>query len=198
MHPSRIVLGIFLILLGIGWLLQTAGIVHFDADIIAPIALIGIGIALVVGSPRGLHVPLLVGGIILAVILAGDSHRFASPTVRDARAGRTLTPLSASDLHPYRIGAGNLTIDLTALPLNGESYAVSARAGTGRIHLIVPSGTAVTVRARSSVGSLDIFGQRTNGIGTNDTVNISYPGRTRFVLDLRVGAGSILVTHRDA
>jgi len=199
MWSARIVAGAVLVVLGIGWLLQTAGIVHFDSNIIAPIALIGIGVALVAGSPRGMHVPLLIAGIVLTAVLAGDTgmhnRTMHAQPVSGSSAQR---PLTAADIHPYSVGAGNLVVDLTALPHNGETYRISGRVGTGRLEVIVPSGMAVSVDARSAVGNLDIFGQHSSGISTNDLVNISYPGRTRFVLHLRAGAGSIQVVHDHA
>jgi len=202
MSSSRIVAGAFLIVLGIGWLLQTAGIVHFQSDIIAPISLIGIGVALVIGAPRGLHVPLFVGGIILAAVLAGDSGRIHLRSVPnfDAGSGGPLeTPRSAEDLlHPYHLGAGNLTIDLTYLPLNGETYPVSASVGTGRLSVLVPSGTSVSVNANTGVGSSNVFGRHTAGASTQSHVSFDYPGRTNFVITLRVGAGTIDVKHRES
>jgi len=199
MWSARIVAGAVLVVLGVGWLLQTAGIVHFDSNIIAPIALIGIGVALVAGSPRGMHVPLLIAGIVLTAVLAGDSgtHHVTVHAERSSGSS-TQRPLTASDIHPYRIGAGNLVIDLTALPRNGETYRISARVGTGHLEVIVPSGTSVNVSARSTVGNLDIFGQHSSGISTNDVVNISYSGRTKFILSLRASAGSIQVVHGHA
>ena len=195
MGSSRIIAGAVLVVLGIGWLLQAAGVVHFDSNIVAPLALIGIGIVLVAGAPNGLFVPFLVAGIILAAVLASDSghHERVTPTVRTSSAQR---PASAADIHPYNLGVGNLVIDLTLLPRNGGTYHVSAHVGTGRIDVIVPAGTSVSVDAHSGVGSLDIFGERFTGAGTNDNTSVTYDNRTGFDLKLRVGVGSIRVVHR--
>ncbi len=196
MWSSRLIAGAVLVTLGIGWLLQTAGVVHFDSNVIAPLALIGIGVVLVVGAPHGLHVPFLVAGIILTAVLAGDSGIHHHPRVIKEHASSAQRPHSAAEIHPYRLGVGNLVVDLTSLPLNGETYHVSARVGTGSLDVVVPTGQSVRVSAHSGVGNLNIFGQHSAGAGTNDTVNVNYPNRTRFVLTLRVGAGSIRVVHR--
>lgn len=196
MLSSRVIAGALLIVFGIGWLLQTAGIVNFDSDIIAPVALIAIGVALVVGSPRGLHVPLLVVGIILAVAMSSnDAQSRRGNPPGGLRAVATQTPHSAAELRPYRIGAGTLTIDLTYLPLNGETYHVQASAGTGRIEIIVPGATSVTVNARTGLGSANVFGHHSAGASTRTVTTFAYAGRTRFVIDVRVGAGTIRVAH---
>ena len=201
----RYIVGAFLVLLGIGWLLQTAGLVHFDSNIIAPIALIGIGVALVVGSRSGLHVPLFVAGIVLTAVLAGDSGHMhiAQPRVAprnfNARGGGPYEiPRTALQLRPYDLGAGNLWIDLRQLPLNGETYNVRAHVGTGRLYVLVPPGTSDTINAHVGVGTIDIFGKRSNGAGVDANTAISYAERTKFVLRLRVGAGTIGVIHRRA
>jgi hypothetical protein len=197
MWSSRIIGGAVLIVLGIGWLLQAAGIVHFDSNIVAPLALIGIGIALVAGAPRGLHVPLFIVGIILAAVLAGDTtaHHMRVTHVHVARTN-IRRPTSPSEIRPYDLGVGTLTVDLTSLPIDGRrTYNIRAHVGTGRLNVIVPSGTSVTVDAHTGVGSLDIFGQRSGGAGASDSLSIQYADRAEFVLRLRVGAGSIHVTH---
>jgi hypothetical protein len=198
MWSSRVIGGVVLILLGIGWLLQAAGIVHFDSNIVAPLALIGIGIALVAGAPRGLHVPLFVAGIVLAAVLAGDTTASHVREVTHVHVGSTniRRPSLPSQIRPYDLGAGTLTVDLTSLPIDGKrTYNIRAHVGTGRLNVIVPSGTSVTVDAHTGVGSLDIFGQRSGGAGTSDSLSIQYANRAEFVLRLRVGAGSIHVTH---
>jgi hypothetical protein len=199
MIPTRILAGAVLILLGIAWLLQTSGLVQFDAYYFAPIALILIGAALAIGSPRGLHVPLFVAGIVLSVILAGNNaaERATSRNNDDVRAEQVEAPTSAADLHPYRLGAGSLTLDLTKLPRDpDETYRVEARVGAGRLLVYVPSGVDVRVEARSGAGNVNIFGRSSGGLGSNTTTRIEYPNRTRFRLELRSGVGSIIVRHR--
>jgi hypothetical protein len=103
--------------------------------------------------------------------------------------------MSAAELGPYRIGAGDLTVDLLELPLNGTTYRVSAHAGTGRLFVLVPSGTDDVVDARTGVGSSDVFGRHASGANTHIAVFNSYPGRTKFIIDASVGAGVIKVSH---
>jgi predicted membrane protein len=197
---GRIVVGAILIIAGIGWLLDTAGFVDIPLRALLPVALIVIGIALVVEARRGSHSGLIVAGAVITLILATSStaERSAERIDFGDRVGENVErPRTANDLHPYRLDAGNLTIDLTKLVLSKKTYHVSARVQAGRIDVLVPAGVPLHIKARSGVGSLRLVGNRRSGVGVRaSTASPNYRSkRPRIDLNLRVGVGSIQVTR---
>jgi hypothetical protein len=198
---GRAVVGGLLVVLGAVWLLQEAGVIEFPLRALTPLALIGIGIGLVVGARQGSYPWLIAVGVVLTLLLAIDSpnggvatsDRFPlAPSVNHVE-----RPLESSELRPYRIDTGRLTIDLTRLALDERTYRVSARVGAGQLVVIIPEGVPIKVRARSGVGNVRVPGDESSGIGANEVFEA--PGfddaRPRFDLDLRVGVGSIRVTQ---
>ncbi len=195
---GRVVVGAILVVLGAVWLLQVAGVFDFPLRALTPLALIGVGIGLVAGSRRGSYTGLIVLGVVLTLLLMvgssdreDDSGRFwLSPSVTHFE-----RPLESSELRPYRIDTGRLTVDLTELRLDERTYKVSARVGAGQLVVVVPEGVPIRVNARSGVGNVDIAGDEASGIGADE--DFEAPGfdeaRPRFDLHLRVGVGSIRV-----
>lgn len=202
---GRAIVGALLVVLGAVWLLEAAGVIDFPLRALVPLALMGVGIGLVVGARHGSY-PVLIGvGVVLTVLLAlgstdgGDLDGWER-VPNDSRVGnRVERPVDPSDLRPYRIGTGRLTIDLTALRLRERTYEVSARVGAGQLVVVVPEGVPMRVNARSGVGNVQIPGDRTTGFGADQ--NFEAPGyddvRPRFDLDLRVGVGSIVVRQGE-
>lgn len=198
---GRVIVGATLVILGGVWLLQETGVVDVPLRALMPLALIGVGIGLVVGARRGSYPGLIALGVVLTILLM-----LGSPTERNDVFGRfdrspvesdVERPLEASDLHPYRIDTGRLTIDLTRLRLDDRTYRISARVGAGQLVVIVPEGVPIRVNARSGVGNVEIPGDESSGIGADK--EFEAPGfddaRPRFELHLRVGVGSIRVTQ---
>ena len=189
-----------LIVAGIFWLFDEAGILRIRTGYIAPIVLIAIGVLLVAASNRrGTRTWLIVAGAILTAVLASDSaavNRFGDGA--DTRAGDNVErPVSGADIHPYRLGAGKLTVDLTYLVLKERTYTVEARVGAGTIRVLVPAGVPVRVEARSGGGTLQAVGNRRSGVGVRlETEMTNYSERRpRIDLHLRAGVGSIYVTR---
>jgi len=192
---GRIVAGAVLIVVGVIWLLEAAGIIAVSLDALAPLALIVIGIGLVVGSRRGSYPLLIILGVVLTVFLAASSEDELS-----AFGGEHYEqPTDSSQLHPYRLGAGTLTVDLTALDLDSETYDVDVRVGTGRIRVFVPEGVPVRVVASAGAGSLRVLGETSAGFSPD--VDRESPDwgddEPRFDLRLRIGVGTITVTERE-
>ena len=68
---GRLLAGVFLVLLGLGWLLDALGVPGIDWDLILPAALILVGIGLVVAARQTTgHGGLIALGIVLTVVLS--------------------------------------------------------------------------------------------------------------------------------
>ncbi len=191
---GRIVAGAVLVVVGVTWLLQAAGIITVSLDALAPLALIVVGIGLVIGSRRGSYPALIVLGVALTVFLAASSNDDLS-----SFGGEHLElPTDASQLHPYRLGAGTLTVDLTSLDLDSETYDVDVRVGTGRINVFVPEDVPVRVDSSAGVGSLRVLGETSAGFSPD--LDFESPDfsddEPRIDLRIRIGVGTITVRER--
>lgn len=202
---GRVVVGVLLIALGIGWLLDMAGIVALRPGVLTSIALMIVGIGLVIGSLRGSYPGLIGLGVVLMLILTLNGGvstgrdglvEFGS---RDDR--QRFTPRDPSELKPYRANTGVLLIALDQMRIDeAKTYRVQARVDTGELRVVVPDLIPVRVNSRVAAGSLAIdLGpagkHERSGLSIRDTYES--PGfdreRTRFVLDLRAGVGKIRV-----
>ncbi|MBO2462969.1 PspC domain-containing protein [Actinomadura violacea] len=130
--------------------------------VMAP-ALAVVGLGLIVGGwfrTRGLAA----AGTLLALSLLATS--VAADLPENVKYGdMEWRPVNATSLHQeYRIGLGQGTLDLTALPLaTGGRVSVEARLGVGGMEVKVPQGVRVRVDARIALGDLRIEHRTTSG-----------------------------------
>src|SRR5687767_7834436 len=124
------VLGVMLVVGGIGWFLQQAGLVSLSAGTVLSCLLIALGIGLVLTARRAGGIGLVVVGLVLTVVLASTSA--VDPGLLQRGAGeRTFAPATASELEArYALGAGSLTLDLTRVdPADLAGERVRAQLG---------------------------------------------------------------------
>ena len=104
---------------------------------------------------------------------------------------RVETPLSAAELdHPYRLGMGQLVVDLTRLE-------VEASVGVGELRVRVPTDAAVVVDAHAGMGNVSVLGADEDGLDV--TVGREFPGAeaTTMHLELDVGVGEVRVERGE-
>ena len=95
----------------------------------------------------------------------------------------------------YEYGIGSLRLDLADVQVTGR-HRTDVNVGRGNVTVIVPSGTATTVHARTGVGSVTIDGHRVDGIDAEQSLQVGGGTATdenRLTIDIEVGAGSITV-----
>lgn len=168
------------------------------ADPAYPALALGIVAAmLVLGAFYGRAGGLIALGLVAALGLAGATaaHEVDGGAV-------TERPVLAADLNPsYRVGAGELVIDLTDvtdLPaLDGRTLELDVSVGS--IRVLVPEDLAVRVDAAAhGPGSIELFGQSRDGIDTTfeDTFD-PRPGDDLplLTIDAEVNLGEIEVTN---
>ncbi|WP_433141884.1 PspC domain-containing protein [Actinomadura nitritigenes] len=130
--------------------------------VMAP-ALAVVGLGLIVGGwfrTRGLAA----AGTLLALSLLAASA--AADLPENLKYGdMEWRPMNATSTHQeYRIGVGQGTLDLTALPLStGQRVSVDARVGLGGMEVKVPQGVRVRLDARIALGDLRIEYRTTSG-----------------------------------
>ena len=112
--------------------------------------------------------------------------------MRDGVGERTYQPASAAGLQrDYRLGIGDLRIDLagTRFPV-GETH-IDARVGLGALRVIVPADVALRGTATAQAGQVKMLGRTDDG--RNADVSVAGTGLRVLVLDARVGAGMVEV-----
>jgi hypothetical protein len=186
--------GALLVLTGIGWLLDAAG-VEVPWRAVLPAALIAVGLACVAGAFRGRQHALMVVGVVLAVVLslAAAADWDLEIPLGGGVGDRTERPTTPADLTGYELGVGNLVVDLRQLQVPPGTTRVQARVGVGELAVEVPQGVSVAVVARSGLGQVQALGQEEGGLASRiDTVSEA-GGDRRLELDLRVGLGQVRV-----
>jgi phage shock protein PspC (stress-responsive transcriptional regulator) len=151
--------------------------------------------------------------LVLALALAmpataavlGDVHIDRTAGERDHRPATV-----ARAQEGYRLGMGQMIVDLRDLPLeDGSRMTVPARVDVGQLGVVLPRTRCVawTVRTELGVGAADVlsasYGQRGWTGGERATVQIDPPRdakdrRPRVTVDAHVGVGYLAVSHSRA
>jgi phage shock protein PspC (stress-responsive transcriptional regulator) len=93
----------------------------------------------------------------------------------------------------YRLGVGELQVDLAALALPVGETHVEARVDVGELRVVVPEGVALRVRADARLGEIHLPGESADGVDVE--ARVEQPGRRVLVLDARVRVGSVDVVR---
>jgi Cell wall-active antibiotics response LiaF, C-terminal len=191
---ATVVVGALLVLVGIGWLLDAAG-VEVPWRAVLPAALVVVGLACVAGAFRGRQLGLMVVGVALMVVLsvAVAADWDLDVPLAGGVGDRTERPTTPADLTGYELGVGNLLLDLRQLQVPPGTTTVEARVGVGELVVELPDGVSVEVMARAGLGEVQVLGQQEGGFGSRvDAVGLG-GGDRRLELDVRVGLGQVRV-----
>lgn len=208
---GRLVFGLLLLVIGLGWLLEALGWVDVAWGALLPAGLIAVGVALIAGARTGRHGGLITLGIILT---------FASALVAaiDLPLGggvgqSVVRPESLSEIQEeggrFDLAMGQLVIDLTdLLPsefAEGQRVEIEAGVGMGELVVQVPEDIGVAVRARAGFGDVQVLGEQSSGVGPEEEVSRCpipageladrCPEEAQILLDLSVGFGSVKVNQ---
>jgi hypothetical protein len=191
---ATVLVGALLVLVGIGWLLDAAG-VEVPWRAVLPAALIAVGLACVAGAFRGRQHALMVVGVALMVVLsvAVAADWDLDVPLAGGVGDRTEQPTTPADLTGYELGVGNLLLDLRQLQVPPGTTTVEARVGVGELVVELPDGVSVEVMASAGLGEVQVLGQQEGGFGSRvDAVGLG-GGDRRLELDVRVGLGQVRV-----
>lgn len=171
---------------GVLALVGTSG-VSVPAEVVLAATLGVVGLGLVVGSFFGRSTGLVVLAALLGLALTATIG--ARPALDAGIGDRTWTPAGSGS---YRLGVGEATLDLRALPLReADTYRIDARVDVGHLLVLVPTGARVAIEARAQLGDLEVFGAENNGRRVHKTVTDE--GRPQIALDLSVRTGQVEV-----
>jgi phage shock protein PspC (stress-responsive transcriptional regulator) len=206
---GRLTVAAALLVAGIVALIDNVGLVDigFRAGLGLVLAVVGVG--LLVGAFWGSARWLIAIGLLILPLLyaAGWAERFGpwGPDFRGGEFGefegafpgdfqdRVVQPTSLAEISdPIRLDTGDLTLDLTRLPLSQTPAHVEAGIGAGNMQVLVPADAGVDVAARVGAGAVDVLGTERNGPDLTVTTSEAGPGG-RLTLDLQAGFGEIVV-----
>jgi phage shock protein PspC (stress-responsive transcriptional regulator) len=164
------------------------------------VAVIALGFALVAAAfatdvRRRLTPPL----VVLALVLGIPAGAVAAADIKfDNSVGqRTYTPTVAADLPAdgYRLGTGQLVVDLRQLPwAPGQTIAASAHLGIGQMIVSVPSSVCVVGHTTAKAGDLVVAGDVSNGVDPEVDQGTPTSKAPRLDLDADIQLGQLIVT----
>ena len=195
---GRLTVGLGLAAVGLAALLEQFGVLSLDGTQYVALGLTIVGIGLIVGAWVGRAYGLIAIGIPLIPLLFVLS---VGPMPYRGGAGDfSYVPQTVEELQPiYRLGAGELAIDMSAIDFSGETAAVDVSVGLGETTIIVPQDVTVTVDADMRAGEMIIFGQQTTGQPFEGPVSVTSEGsETGGRLDLEIdNTIGELIVRRD-
>lgn len=169
----------------------------FQAVAILASALAVVAGGLLVGAFVGRARWLILLGIVLSLATsataAAENHFSGGVGERDWRP----TTVVAAE-RPFRLGAGEGRLDLTALP-GGVDVDVDVRLGVGELRIAVPTDASVVVNADVGAGTMRVLdGRRLDGTDlaervTSDPPAGVTPSGTTITIDAEVGLGDLEV-----
>src|SRR5439155_10258762 len=136
------------------------------------------------------------GLLILAAVVAVIAFASVYVHLGDGVGDRSYSPTTSAALHDhYRLGTGQLSLDLSQLRLPSRTTTIDARVGIGQLAIPVPHDATVHVLGNVSWGDANILGHEENGHNVSSDVGSTTPD---LFIHARVGVGQIEVTRAVA
>ncbi|WP_346620091.1 PspC domain-containing protein [Blastococcus montanus] len=190
------------LLIALGVLALIAQLTGWDVGAVGYLgtALLVVGAGLVAAAFTGgrrARGGLITVGVILALALA-----IAEGAPSDSGVGdRTYRPQTVVDLRDvYRGGVGDLTLDLSDIPVAGldEALDVGVENGVGDVAVILPRSADVRVRVDQGLGEVTVFGGRENATRYypgEGPASWTDDGEPEFELSIDGGIGEVEVSR---
>ncbi|HWH32955.1 MAG TPA: LiaF domain-containing protein, partial [Egibacteraceae bacterium] len=207
---GRLTLALMFLALGVAGFLDATAVLSPSAGDYAALVLAAVGTGLVIGAWWGRARALIPLGVVLVPVVLVASILPEGPSLAGGSGEVYERPASSAALEQeYRLGAGQLTVDLRDVVLApGEVRALRVTVGFGEVTVVLPDSVTVVARADAGIGTVDLFGMRTGGLepqlggertgspfsGTLDLTARAGVGQVRVV---RVAAGAPLHPFGD-
>lgn len=186
-----------LLAVGVAALLDAVGVASLSIASCLAIALVVVGAGLVAGTWFGRSRMLIVIGALLVPLTL--SATLVDEPLTGGTGNVIVAPQGLADLKgEYHLAAGQLTVDLSQVPLTA-SPTVKVTVALGRLTVLVPPQANVYVAAHAGAGHVDLFGTTDDGVNIDSPVTQSpSPGGGTIHLSLSVGFGEIDVVDSAA
>ena len=93
---------------------------------------------------------------------------------------------------------GDHTVDLTQVDPEELGRPLLVESGVGRLRVIVPDEIDVTATGRVGLGSVEVFGSRSDDPGAVVGNSVSGPSDTELDLSVQLGAGDVEIIREGA
>ena len=161
--------------------------------------------SLVVAIGASLFAAAFFGGarwLVLPALAIALPLGFVSATGIDLNGGfgeRNVRPGTLAEVKQgYRLGAGQLVIDLRDVKLPAGDHHVKVGIGTGHALVLVAPDVCIATDARVGMGAVGVFERTSGGIDFDLSDERRAPaGTPRLVVEGEVGVGLLEVRHRD-
>jgi phage shock protein PspC (stress-responsive transcriptional regulator) len=158
-----------------------------------PLAQVDVGVA----APRRRwlrlrYVLIATGFVLLIPLVVGIVVVSLYAHLGDGIGNRNYQPVSAAARTDYRVGVGNLQLDLSRAALPATQTRIHAHIGIGHLVLLVPQGMAVRINGHVAWGRADVLGYEEGGHDVTDNVGSN---AAQLVVDADVGIGQIDVSR---
>lgn len=91
---------------------------------------------------------------------------------------------------------GDVRLDLTTAQIGEGTYNINVVASAGEIVILVPSDCNAIVRARTGAGTINVFGDRRDGVASYLENSFHVPESTATLnIDVRLRLGEVSVRH---
>jgi hypothetical protein len=113
---------------------------------------------------------------------------------------RNYRPASSVDLRDhYKVGIGQLTVDLRDTELPKGDVPLELDVGIGDAKVIVPDGVCVATDASVGAGNVDVLGNDHGGLDLDyEDVPTAAPATTRLLVKADIGIGQVEVRDRNS
>jgi phage shock protein PspC (stress-responsive transcriptional regulator) len=93
----------------------------------------------------------------------------------------------------YKLGIGDMTVDLRSVRFRAGATHVGARVDVGNLRVIVPADVALRVHGDAQLGQVELLGKSADG--RNVDKQVDQAGERMLVLNAHVGVGKVRVTR---
>ena len=93
----------------------------------------------------------------------------------------------------YKLGIGELTLDLRDVRFTSPETHVKARVDVGNLRVIVPQDVALQVRGDAQLGEVQVLGKSDDG--RHARTSLVQTGKHVLVLETHVGVGKVRVVR---
>jgi hypothetical protein len=189
---GRLVAGAGLILVGVLWLIDAAGVVDLRWQVVLPALLTLVGVALLATARRGAHGGLIAAGVVLGLLVMSS----ATPVTGlvDGVGERAERPDDAATAEAgYDLGMGSLRVDLSEIDDLEDGATIPVSVGIGEVVVTLPEGVGAEVEASVGIGEVTVLGRSRGGFGVSVEEEIA--GTPSIVLEVSAGIGRVEVAR---
>jgi predicted membrane protein len=180
---------------GAAAVLDSATSVSFTLAGVLAVGLIIVGVAMIASTWFGRAHGLIPIGIIL--LLAAIPATAIDVPISGGVGEHQYKPTTRAEIQShYKLGIGHLALWLQYAPLANHDTTISGQLGIGELEVEVPSNVRVDVNAHAGAGHTELFGRGDGGWPHDDHAVAGVNQSGVLHLDLRVGAGAVIVRRR--